>query len=63
VAKTATSTNSAASSWPDPPTVTAEHVMLAMLVDRDGVGAQAIRKKGVNVENVIIHIGNRLAPA
>lgn len=52
----------AASAWPDPPTVTAEHVMLAMLVDGDGVGAQAIRKEGLNVENVIIHMGNRLAP-
>ncbi len=37
--------------------------MLAMLVDGDGVGAQVIRKEGVNVENVIIHIGNRLALA
>jgi len=53
----------AASAWPDPPTVTAEHVMLAMLVDGGGVGAQVIRKEGVNVENVIIHIGNRLSPA
>ena len=51
----------AAASWPDPPTVTAEHVMLALLVDGEGVGAQAVKQAGVNVDNVIIHMGNRLA--
>lgn len=51
----------AAASWPDKPEVTAEHVLMGMLVDREGVGAQAILKEGVNVDNVIIHMGNRLA--
>ena len=51
----------AAASWPDPPTVNAEHVMLAVLVDGEGVGAQAIKRAGVNVDNVVIHMGNRLA--
>ena len=51
----------AAASWPDKPTVTAEHLLLGLLVDGQGVGAQAIRKEGVNVDNVIIHLGNRLA--
>lgn len=51
----------AAAAWPDKPEVTAEHVLLGMLVDREGVGAEAILKEGVNVDNVIIHMGNRLA--
>jgi ATP-dependent Clp protease ATP-binding subunit ClpC len=50
-----------AASWPDKPTVTAEHLMLGLLVDGQGVGAQAIRKEGVNIDNVVIHMGNRLA--
>jgi ATP-dependent Clp protease ATP-binding subunit ClpC len=47
--------------WPDTPAVTAEHLMLGLLVDGQGVGAEAIRKEGVNIDNVIIHMGNRLA--
>lgn len=53
----------AANSWPDSPTVTAEHVLLALLINGDGVGAQAIRAQEVNVENLIITIGNWLTTA
>lgn len=53
----------AANSWPDRPTVTAEHVLLALLIDGDGVGFQAIRAQEVNVENLIITIGNWLTTA
>ena len=48
-------------SWPDAPVVTAEHLMLGLLVDGQGAGAEAIRKEGVTIDNVIIHMGNRLA--
>lgn len=53
----------AANSWPDLPTVTGEHLLLALLIDGDGVGAQAIRQQEVNVENLIITLGNSLTTA
>ena len=53
----------AANSWPDAPTVTGEHLLLALLIDGDGVGAQAVRQQEVNVDNLIITIGNWLNTA